>query len=236
MAKRRLPGLNPLGQRLTIGGGQLYTVVGVVGDVRQLSLSLSETDAVYINAGQWRFADNTMSIVVRAKTDAAALAPAIREAIQSVDRNQPVVRLATMQDLLSASAVERRFALILFETFAVTALLLAAAGMYGVLSGSVAERTREIGVRAALGATRGDILSLVLRQGITLTGWGVVIGLVGAVATSRVIVSLLFTVSPLDPITFGGVVLLLVVTGLVACTAPALRAIQVDPARTLRAE
>jgi len=118
-----------------------------------------------------------MSLVVRTRGDAAALAPAVRQAVWSVDKDQPVVRVATMGELLAATAAERRFALNLFEGFAFAAMVLAAAGIYGVLSGSVAERTREIGVRLALGAPRLGILALVVRQGMILTGLGVAIGL-----------------------------------------------------------
>src|SRR6185295_2717379 len=188
MARRRLPGRDPIGQRLHIGDGPLYTVVGVVGDVKQMSLALNEADAVYVTATQWRFADNVMSLVVRARGDAAALAPAVRQAVWSVDKDQPIVRVATMDGLLTALAAERRFALILFATFALAALVLAAAGIYGVLAGSVAERTREIGVRSALGASRGEILALVVRQGMKLTGLGVAIGIAGTAAATRVIV------------------------------------------------
>ncbi len=238
MAKRRLAGLDPIGQRLRIGAldGPLYTVVGVVGDVRQMSLALADSDAVYVTAAQWRFADNAMSLVVRAGGDAAALAPALRQAVWSVDKDQPIVRVATMDDLLAASAAERRFALILFEAFALAALVLAAAGIYGVLSGSVAERTREIGVRAALGASRESILALVVRQGMTLTGLGVAVGLAGAVAASQALVAMLFGVSRLDPATYLGVVALLAVVSLIACAVPAWRAARVDPASTLGAE
>ncbi len=238
MAKRRLPGLDPIGQRLRIGAqdGPLYTVVGVVANVRQVSLALDETEAVYVTAAQWRFAEGAMSLVVRAQGDAAALAPAIRRAVWSVDSDQPIARVAMMDDLLAASAAERRFALILFEAFALTALVLAAAGIYGVLAGRVAERRREIGMRAALGASRGSILALVVRQGMGLTALGVALGLAGAVAASQAIAALLFGVSRFDPATYLQVVALLAVVALVACGVPAWRAARVDPASALGAE
>lgn len=237
-AKRKFPGQDPIGQRVHIGRTDLpwYTIVGVVSDVKQTSLAVSQSDAVYITPTQWYSADKSMSLVVRARGDAAALAPAIRKAIWSVDKDQPIVRVATMEDLLAASAAERRFALILFEAFGIVALVLAATGIYGVLSGSVTERTREIGVRLALGASRGDILALVVRQGMTLTGLGVVIGLSGAVAASQAIVTLLFGVSRLDPITYLGVIALLVGVSVIACWVPARRATKVDPLVALRYE
>jgi putative ABC transport system permease protein len=236
MAKRRLPGLEPIGRRLRIGDGPLYTVVGVVGDVRQLSLALTESEAVYVAASQWRFADDAMSLVVRASGEAAALAPDVRRAIWAVDKNRPIERVATMDDLVAASGAERRFTLILFEAFALTALALAAAGIYGVLAGSVVERTREIGVRSALGASRRDILGLVIRQGMALTGLGVVIGVAGAAVATQAIVAMLFGVSRLDPATYLGVIALLAGVAMTACAVPAWRAARVDPASTLRSE
>ena len=137
---------------------------------------------------------------------------------------------------VAASAAERRFALILFEAFALAALVLAAAGIYGVLSGSVAERTREIGVRAALGASRRSILALVLRSGLGLTGLGLLIGLAGAVLATRAIEAMLFGVTRLDPVTYFGVLILLAGVALLACWIPARRAMSVDPATTLRSE
>jgi putative ABC transport system permease protein len=238
LARRRLPGLDPIGKRLRIGpqDGPLYTVVGVVGDVKQMSLALNEPDAVYTTASQWQFADPAMSLVVRAHGDATQLVPAIRQAVWLVDKDQPIVRVATMDALVAASGAERRFALTLFETFGIVALVLAATGIYGVLSGSVTERMREIGVRAALGATRGNILALVVRQGMTLTGLGTVLGLAWAAVATRALVTLLFTVSHLDPITYLGVIALLACASVLACGLPAWRAAQVDPASTLRAE
>jgi hypothetical protein len=237
-AKRRFPKGDAIGQRLQIGpdDGQSYTVVGIVGDVRQTSLSLGDEDAVYTTPGQWHWGDQLMSLVVRARGDGQALTPALRRAIWSVDKNQPVVRVATMDQLLAASQANRHFALVLFEAFGVVALLLAAVGIFGVLSGGVTERMREIGVRSALGASSADILALVVRQGMTLTGLGVVIGLAGSALASRALITLLFGVSRLDPVTYLGVVVLLLGVALVASWAPAWRAASVDPAITLRAE
>ena len=169
--------------------------------------------------------------------DAAdALAPAIRQAIWSVDKTQPIVRIAAMSELISASAAERRFALTLFEAFALAALVLAAAGIYGVLAGSVAERTREIGIRTALGATRGGILALIARQGMVLASLGTIIGLAASFVASRMIGALLFGVSLLDPVTYASVLILLFLVSALACWIPARRAASVDPAITLRNE
>ncbi len=236
LAKARFQGQSPLGETVKIGPRVPFTIVGVVGDVRQVSLALDSPQAVYISAAQSWFTDSPRSLVVRARGDAAALAPSIRDAIWSVDKDQPVTRVATMEVLVSGSAAERRFALILFEAFGITALVLAAIGLYGILAGSVAERSREIGVRAALGATRGDIVALILRQGLTMTAIGMAIGLGGALLATRALVTLLFGISRLDPATYAGVVVLLVVASGLACWLPAWRAARVDPAIALRAE
>jgi ABC-type antimicrobial peptide transport system permease subunit len=153
-----------------------------------------------------------------------------------VDANQPIERIVTMDALIAKTASQRRFALVVIETFAFAALLLAALGIYGVLSGRVTERMREIGVRSALGATRSSILGLIVRQGMSLTLIGVMIGLVGATAATRGIMTLLFGVSRLDPITYVAVVVLLAGVAMIACSLPAWRAARVDPAITLRSE
>jgi putative ABC transport system permease protein len=237
-ANRRFRAGDPIGQRFTFGpdDGRWFTIVGVVGDVKQASLALTDQDAVYVSPTQWHWADKVMSLVIRSPRDATTLASEVRQAIWSVDKDQPVVRVATIEQLVEKAAVQRRFALTLFEAFALAALSLAAIGIYGVLSGSVAERTREIGVRSALGASRGEILALVLHQGLTLTGVGVLIGVSGAVVASRVLVTLLFGISHLDPITYAGVIVLLLLVSTVACWIPASRAAGVDPSITLRAE
>ncbi|MGB8536184.1 MAG: ABC transporter permease [Acidobacteriaceae bacterium] len=242
LAKRKFPHQDPIGQRVRVGPNALHadlpwaTIVGVVGDVKQASLAISRSEAFYTPTPQWSPVDSAQSLVVRTHGDAAMLAPAIKNAIWSVDKDQPIVRVATMGALLESSEAQRRFALTLFEAFGMVALLLAAVGIYGVLSGGVTERMREIGVRAALGASRRSILMLVLRQGMMLTAIGVLIGLLGAMAASRIVVSLLYGVSRFDLLTYISVIALLAVVSGIACWLPAWRAAQVDPSITLRAE
>jgi putative ABC transport system permease protein len=227
---------DPIGQRIRIGPAGPFTIVGVVGDVKQASLAATDSYAVYINAEQSWFADNPMSLVVRARGDATALSSAIREAIWSIDKDQPVARIATMSDLLRTSTADRRFALLLFAAFALTSLILAAAGIYSVIAGTVADRTREIGIRAAIGATRGAILRLVLGQGIVLTQAGLLVGLVGASAVTKFLETLLFGITPLDPATFAAASVMFVLVATFASYIPARRATRVDPVVSLRCE
>jgi ABC-type antimicrobial peptide transport system permease subunit len=153
-----------------------------------------------------------------------------------VDKDQPIVRVATMESIVTASEADRRFAMMLFEAFATVALVLAAIGLYGVLFAGVSERTREIGVRVALGASRTIIVRDVVREGLTLTALGVAIGVVAALATSGALLSLLFDVSRVDPATYLSVIATLAAVAVVACAIPAWRAAWIDPAITLRAE
>ena len=236
LAKQQFRGQDAIGKRVHIGplDRPWYIVVGIVGDVKQGSLAENLPDAVYLTPAQSWFADDAMSLVVRTRGDAAALTPAVRKAIWSVDKDQPIVQVATMENLIAASGAERRFAVTLFETFGIAALVLAAVGLYGVLSGSVNERTHEIGIRCALGASPESILALVVREGLTLTSLGVGIGLAGAAAASQALITLLFGVSRLDPIAYLGVIALLVSVSAVACWIPASRAAAVDPATILR--
>jgi predicted permease len=242
LARNVFPDTDPIGQRLRVGpeiGDSSRTwdiVVGVVGDVTQTSLALGADDAFYVAMGQWPWVDQVQSLVVRTAGDAASLAPAVERAIWSVNRDAPIVRVATMDDLVARSEARRRFVLIVFETFALAALALAVIGIYGVLAGSVAERMRELGVRAVLGATPESLRALVLRQGMTLAVLGTAIGIGGAVLATRAIASLLFGISLMDPLTYLGVVALLLGVSAVACWVPAWRASRVDPAVTMRGE
>ncbi len=236
----RFASVDPIGRRVQIGGDDSpwMTIVGITGDVKQESLMSDATDAVYLPATQWAYAERVQSLVVRVRAgaDAASLSAAVRSALWSVDRSEPIVRVATMDHLVAATAADRRFTFVLFESFALAALLLAAIGIYGVLSGSVTERMREIGVRAALGATRSRLLGLVLRQGLTLAAAGAFVGICISFASSRALATLIFGVSRVDPVTYAGVVVLLLGVSAMACWVPAWRAAGVDPASTLRAD
>ena len=238
LARKQFPGQDPIGKRVHVGptNRPWYTVVGVVGDVRQTSLAEGIPDAVYITPQQSWFVDDVKSLVVRTRGNPASFASQVRQAIWSIDKDQPVVRVATMDELLNATATQRRFSLIVFQAFALAGLILCATGLYGVLAGAVSERTREMGIRSALGAAPGDILSLVFRQGMTLSIIGVGIGLLGAVAASLALANLLFGISRLDPLTYFGMIALLLGVSAVACWVPARRAAQIDPSITLRAE
>jgi len=246
-AKRKFGSADPIGQRIRLGPAAFAylndhtdtpwsTIVGVVGDVRQLSLAGTTSDAIYVANAQWFWGDQEMALVVRTHADAEALVPMLRKAIWSVDKDQPIVHISTMEHLVAQSEAQRRFAMIIFEAFALVALVLAATGIYGVLAGSVSERTREIGIRSALGATRSKILNLVLRQGMALACIGVTLGLAGALFATRALITLLFGISRLDPMTYAGVVILLAAVSAIACWLPAWRAAGIDPAITLRAE
>ncbi|MGB6691073.1 MAG: ABC transporter permease [Terracidiphilus sp.] len=238
LARRQFPRQDAIGKRVHFAGRDVpdFTIVGIVGDVRQTSLALDEPDAVYLSTEQTWFADDALSLVVRAQGDAAALAPAVRNAVWRVDKDEPILRVVTMSKLRESSVAQRRFVLILFEAFSLVALVLAATGIYGLLSSSVAERTREIGVRTALGASRADILALVMRQGLMLTALGLAIGLVAAMLASGALAALLFGVSRLDPLTYAGVTLLLLAVSAIACFVPGRRAASIDPMQALRSE
>lgn len=239
-ARRLFGGTSPIGQRVRfgpqIGSGTWMEVVGVVGDVRHYSLAVDAPDAFYTTSSQWQWVDNVATLVVKSSSPPSAILPALKTALWSVNANVPVQRVQAMSGFVTASAGTQRFALLAIESLAIVALLLAAVGLYGVISGSVSERVREIGIRTALGAAPGDVVRQVLRQALALTLAGVAIGLFGGFAASRLISSMLFGVTALDPLTHGGVVVVMVVVGLLAAWGPVRRAVRVDPTIALRAE
>ena len=236
VARRKFGDRDPLGQQLHVGDPNqpAYTIVGVAGNVTQTSLATDSFDAVYVPASQWAYTDRALWLVVHTRGDPTALGPQIKNAVWSIDKDQPIARLTTMDDIVRASEAGRRFAMQLFEAFAGVALFLAAIGLYGVLFASVTERTREISVRAALGASRATIVINIMRDGMTVTAAGVVIGFATAVAISDGIVALLFGVTPVDAITYIVVIGMLFIVAVVACAIPAWRAVSIDPVQTLR--
>ena len=231
-------GEDPLGKRIQVGGRDQpwRTIVGVVGDVHHTGLDQPPQAQVYFPEVQWQFADGAMDLVVRTRGDPLSLAKPVQAAIRSADPSLPILNVAAMEDVISATAQQRRFVLVLFQGFALVALVLAAAGIYGVLAGSVAERTREIGIRSALGASRSGLLGLVLRQGVVLSALGLGLGSAGALLLTRFLRKLLFGVEPQDPLTFAAVVVVLSLVALLACWIPALRATRVSPLEALRSE
>src|SRR5581483_9980642 len=183
----------------------------------------------YVPEGQWPGADDQAALVVRTRANAEQIAAAIRRAVADVDPSQPILSVRTMDALVRASTQQRQLALTLFAAFSALALVLAAAGIYGVLAGSIAERTREIGLRSALGATPAALLSLVLRSGMTMAAFGIAAGLAGALLLMRFIRTLLFGIGTNDPVTLAAAATILLLVALAACLVPARRAIRIDP-------
>jgi putative ABC transport system permease protein len=238
-ARKLWPGQTPLGRRVRFPGSEKNpqpwrTVVGVVRDVKQYGLDREDAMQLYLPEAQ--YPTSFMTMVVRSKSDTAALLGAVRREVGAADKELAVFNVATMEQLLADSVALRRFSMLLLGVFAAVAVALAGVGIYGVISYSVAQRTREIGVRVALGAQRRDVLRLVLGRGLGLVGAGIALGLAGALAVTHVISSLLFGVGARDPLTFAAVAALLAFVALLACLAPARRATKVDPMVALRYE
>jgi len=236
LARRAWPGESPLGKRITIvGPPELQaTVVGVAGNVKQLTLSREDEPQLYLSKAQ--SAGIFTSLAIRTDGDPDALAEPVRQAIWAVDRDQPIWKIRPMASLLDRDLAPRRFTARLTAGFAFLALLLAMIGVYGVMSYVVAQRTREIGIRMALGAARGEVVRLVLGRGLRIVALGTGLGLIGAYAGARAIAQQLYGVPPADPPTFVSVPLLLILVAAVACWVPARRAARVDPAITLSGE
>jgi putative ABC transport system permease protein len=237
MAREMWPGEDPIGKRLLVSWRDPAVtdeVIGVVGDARLVSLDGEVRPTVYYPHN--RTAYSALTVVVRASLDPASLTSAVVAQVREMDPQQPVANIRTMEGVIGASVGQRRIVMLLAGLFAGVAPLLAAIGLYGVLAYLVAERTREIGVRIALGAQRGAVLGMIIRRGLTLTVMGAAAGLAGALALTRLMRSLLFQVTPSDPSTHGAVILVLVAVALLASLIPAWRATRVDPVVALRQE
>ena len=235
--KRYFPDEDPIGRRIIFDGKdeKPREIVGVVGDVRRNGLDVEVEPEMYVSHIQ--NPERRLNLIIRTEArDASQIAQAARAEVKAFDPNQIIWRTQTLEQLLGTSVAPRRFNMLLLGIFAGVALVLAAVGLYGVMSYSVSWRTHEIGIRMALGAKRADVLRLVVRQGMTLTLIGLAIGLAGAFLLSRVMVGLLYGVSHNDPLTFAGVSIVLLAVALLACLIPARRATRVDPIVALRTE
>jgi predicted permease len=238
MADRYWPGENAVGQRFTFSSRpqekDWFTIVGVVGDVKDFPHSPAAAPAFYWNTMQQ--APRDVILAVRGSVEPSSLIESVRNEVRALDQDLPLADVKSLDVIASTAVAGRRLTLWLVGFFAMTALVLAAVGIYSVLSYLVAQRAHEIGVRMALGAQLGDVLKLVVRQGMTMVLLGVALGLAAAFALTRLMKGLLFGVSATDPLTFSLVAILLSLVALFACCIPAWRATKVDPLVALRGE
>ncbi|HYW74856.1 MAG TPA: ABC transporter permease [Pyrinomonadaceae bacterium] len=237
-ARQHWPGENPVGKRIKLGGGDdgpAIEVVGVVGRVKMESLD-DDSNRVqgYFSFSQLPF--NGMTIIVKGSSDPNDLIAAVRGQVKALDPDQPIYNIRTMEEIRGESIAPQRLNLLLMSIFAGIAFVLAVVGIYGVMSYAVTQRTHEIGIRMAIGAQPGDVFRMILGQGMLLTAIGMLAGLVGAFALTRLMATMLFSVKPTDPVTFGGVALILTAVSLLACYVPGRRATKVDPVNSLRYE
>ena len=235
-ARRYFNGQDPIGHQVTFDGPQnpsarWMTIVGVVADIKQYAMETEVYPAIYVPRPV-----HSMTLVARARDNPFSLLSAVRAEVRKRDRDLPVSNIQTIDQTLRVVLGPERFAVFLLVIFAAVALSLAAVGLYGVMSYAVSQRTREIGIRMALGARRSDVMMMVIGQGIKLAGAGILIGLGGALALTRLMETLVFGVSATDPLTYVTIVSLLTVVALLACWIPARRATKVDPLLALRCE
>jgi putative ABC transport system permease protein len=234
LAKRYFPGENPIGKRIKIDEPDeaWKTIVGITTSIRHSGLGADADPELFSSylQGPW----SVMSFLVRTRGNPEELAPAIRSQLWSIDKEQPISRMKTMDHILAESLAGRRFNLILLGSFAGVALLLALIGIYGVISYAVTQRTGEIAIRMALGARRSAVWTLVLQQGVALSAAGIAIGIVASLAFTRLMSSMLFHIRPVDPLTLAAVAAIVLATALVATFLPALRATRIDPMQALR--
>ncbi|MBI4550636.1 MAG: FtsX-like permease family protein, partial [Candidatus Latescibacteria bacterium] len=209
-------------------------IIGIVGSVRHEARGEEPRPEMFVPWSQ--FPDVTLNLAVRTQAEPASFATALRRAVTAIDANLPLFEVRTMEDRLFESVAQPRFRTALLGVFAALALAIAVVGLYAVMAFSVAQRTHELGIRVALGAERRDVIGLVLQQGVKLVGIGIVIGLAGAWALTRVLTTLLYEVKPTDPLTFLAVPVLLMAVAILVCWLPARQAARVDPIVALRYE
>ena len=235
LAARLWPGQEAIGKRLRVGfEKEPREVIGVVGSIKQMALDAPTRPAMYMPHGQ--SPNNRMTVLVRTTGDPTAIAAAVREQMRAIDKDVPVTHVQTMENVLDASVAQPRFSMLLVGLFAALALILSTVGIYGVMAYSVSRRFHEIGVRMALGAGAGQVLKLVLKDGMSLALAGIGVGLLGAFGLTRLMASLLFGIGAKDPLTFASVAVFLALVALIACYIPARRATKVDPLIALRNE
>jgi putative ABC transport system permease protein len=230
------PNEDPLGKRITPNGDVARVIVGVVGDVKHSALDKQANPAIYRAIAQVQFPVPFWTLAVRTSGDPMQMLAAVREQVWAGDKDLPIFNIETMEGLMAKSVAPRRFNLLLLGLFALVGLSLAGVGLYGVMNYTVTQRTREIGVRMALGANRGDVLRLVIGEGMKLALIGVLLGLGGALALTRLLKTLLFGVGATDPLTFIVIAAVLIIVALLACWIPARRAASMDPLVSLRVE
>jgi putative ABC transport system permease protein len=233
---RHFPDEDPIGKGIDIGNGTdgFYEIVGVVGDVRHAGLDSDPTPTMYVPFRQDMFGG--MWVVASTDGDPADLAPVARQVIRELDARLPAAQMGPLSAVLSESVAQRRFSMLLLGLFALIALFLASVGLYGVVAYTVSQRTQEIGVRMAIGAQAGDVLRMVVGGGMKLAFAGVAIGIAGAMALSRLVASMLYEVTPVDPASYAATTVLLLAVAALACYLPARRAMRVDPLTALRQE
>lgn len=237
-ARRFFPNEDPMGRRIEVGFDEpprWIEIVGIAGDARNQSLEVQPQEEVFVPlTHQLDFLGPALSVAIRMRPGTSDITSAVRQSVWSIDKDQPLHNLKLMREVLIEATAQRRFTLLLLTVFASLALLLTLVGLYGVLAYAVSRRRREIGVRMALGAQRGNITRLVLREGLLLAGIGLALGWIGTLAVTRVLRSLLYGVTPTDPLTFAAITLLLAAVALLACLIPARRAARTDPMVALR--
>jgi putative ABC transport system permease protein len=239
-ARQVWPGEDPVRKQIALPQSNntslTLTVAGVTGDVRQSSLGSQPRPEIFLDYMQSPLSWTWLAMAVRTMGDPAPTAGAVKAIAYSVDPDVPILSIHTMDEVLSRSLAEPRVYTLLLGIFALLAVALAAVGLYGVISYNVTERTHEMGIRMALGAERSQVLRLVIRQGLSLSAGGIAIGVLGAIAATRILTSLVATVQPGDPLTLAAIVLVLLAVAAAACSVPALRAMGVDPMSALRYE